>query len=61
MPSETVTKIAAAERQTNAAIRLLFDHGDPLACLSLASAAWGLLRDLAQQQDKCEWHQDIGD
>lgn len=58
MTTETVDKISAAKRQTNAAIRLLFAREDPLACLSLSSAAWQVLRDLAQVQE-CQWHQEF--
>ncbi|CAE6886718.1 hypothetical protein R75471_02125 [Paraburkholderia domus] len=38
-----VTKIDAARRQLITAIRLFFDHGDPVSVYSLASNAWEVI------------------
>ncbi|HET9963072.1 MAG TPA: hypothetical protein VFQ34_12095 [Nitrospiraceae bacterium] len=47
----TCTKREAAVRQLDVAIGLLFTDGDPLAVRTLAGAAYGILADLAEQQD----------
>jgi hypothetical protein len=44
-----VSKIGAARRQI-AAIRLLFDNGDPVPIHTLAAAGWRILRDLCERQ-----------
>jgi hypothetical protein len=41
-----VNKIDAARRQIDAAIRMLFDNGDPVAIHTLAAAGGRILRDL---------------
>lgn len=45
-----VTKLAAAERQLRAAIRMYFSQEDELAIHTVASAAYGLLRDLKAER-----------
>ena len=45
-----ITKLAAAERQLRAAIRMYFAGEDELAIHTVASAAYGLLRDLKAER-----------
>ncbi|HKJ05709.1 MAG TPA: hypothetical protein VJ974_08940 [Geopsychrobacteraceae bacterium] len=47
-----VNKIEAAQRQIDAAIRLLFDSEDPIAIHTLTMAGFRILRDIAEKQ-KC--------
>lgn len=49
-----VTKLAAAKRQLQAAIRLFFLREDDLAVHTVASAAYGLLKDLKRDRGKNE-------
>lgn len=49
-----LTKLAAAKRQLQAAIRLLFMGEDELAVHTVASAAYGLLKDLKQDRGRSE-------
>lgn len=49
-----VTKLAAAKRQLQAAIRLFFLEEDDLAIHSVASAAYGLLKDLKHDRGQSE-------
>jgi hypothetical protein len=46
--TETVEKLDAAKRQLTAAIRLFFDHADPIAIHTLAAAAYQILYDLSK-------------
>ncbi len=46
-PSEKVTRLEAAERQLNVAIRMFFERKNMIAVHTLAAAAQGVLRDLA--------------
>ena len=48
----TCTKRDAAVRQLDVAIGLLFTNGDPLAVRTLAGAAYGILADLAEDQER---------
>ena len=48
----TCTKRDAAVRQLDGAIGLLFTDGDPLAVRTLAGAAYGILADLAEDQEQ---------
>jgi hypothetical protein len=50
MATIRVSKIDAARRQIDVAIRLLFSHGDAVAIHTLASAGARILRDLCEQQ-----------
>lgn len=45
-----VTKIEAAQRQTDAAIRMLFNGEDPVAVHTVAAAAGRILKDIAEQR-----------
>ena len=47
-----ITKIAAASRQLDAAIRLFFMNEDELAIHTVAAAAFRILRDVSDNQDK---------
>lgn len=49
-----VTKLAAAKRQLQAAIRLFFFEEDELAIHTVASAAYGLLKDLKGDRGQSE-------
>ncbi|WP_081576655.1 hypothetical protein [Acidithiobacillus thiooxidans] len=44
----TIEKLDAARRNLAAAVRLFFEHGDPIAIHTLAAAAQGLVRDVAK-------------
>ena len=46
-----VDKISAAQRQINAAIRMLFSDEDPVPIHTVASAGFRILKDLAEKQD----------
>lgn len=59
MKTQRTNKIDAARRQTDAAIRLLFAGQDELAVITLASAAFHILRDIAEAQGNCDWHKSI--
>ena len=52
-----VTKLAAAQRQLQAAIRMLFGGEDELAVHVVASAAYRLIRDLKERRG----HDEVGD
>jgi hypothetical protein len=45
-----VSKVDAACRQIDAAIRMLFDNGDPVAIHTLAAAGGRILRDLCERK-----------
>lgn len=45
-----ITKLDAARRQLRAAVRLLFDGGDPVAVHTLVGAASVIISDLVEQQ-----------
>jgi hypothetical protein len=49
-----VTKLAAAKRQLQAAIRLFFLEEDELAIHTVASASYGLLKDLKRDRGVSE-------
>ena len=49
-----VTKLAAAKRQLQAAIRLFFMEEDQLAIHTVASASYGLLKDLKRERGRSE-------
>jgi hypothetical protein len=49
-PSETVTKLEAAERQLRVAIRMFFERKDMIAVHTLATAALQVLDDLARKR-----------
>ncbi len=49
-----LTKLAAAERQLNAAIRLFLINEDPLAIHTVGAAAYRILRDLKQRRGRSE-------
>ena len=54
-----ITKLAAAERQLRAAIRLYFDEEDELAVHTVAAAACQLLADLKAERgldDAADWY-----
>jgi hypothetical protein len=51
MTIQTVTKLDAATRQLQEAIRLYFQDGEPLAVHTVAGAAHGILRDLLGRRD----------
>ena len=50
-----VTKLEAAQRQIDAAIRMLFANEDPVAIHSIAAAGSRILRDLAKQKQTDIW------
>src|SRR5713226_7570164 len=49
-----VTKLAAAKRQLQAAIRLFFLQEEELAIHTVASASYGLLKDLKRERGMSE-------
>lgn len=49
-----ITKLAAAQRQLDAAIRMYFAGEDDLAIHTIASAAYGLLRDIKKKRGQEE-------
>lgn len=49
-----VTKLAAARRQISAAIRMFFDREDELAIHTVASAAYGILKDIKADRGRDE-------
>ena len=54
-----ITKLAAAERQLRAAIRMFFDEEDDLAIHTVASAAYKVLADLKADRgmdEVADWH-----
>lgn len=53
-PTISCSKIEAAKRQVDAAVRLLFAREDALAVHTLAFAAFGLLSDLSKAKGKTE-------
>ena len=59
MKTLRTNKIDAARRQTDAAIQLLFAGKDVFAVITLASAAFRILRDFAEAKGNCEWHDSI--
>ena len=50
-----VTKLEAAQRQIDAAIRLLFKNEDPVAIHTIAAAALQILKDLAKKDNTQVW------
>jgi hypothetical protein len=46
--AETIAKLDAAKRQLTVAIRLFFNHADPVAIHTLAAAAYQILYDLSK-------------
>lgn len=50
-----VTKLEAAQRQIDAAIRLLFNDEDPIAIHSVAAAGCRIVRDSAKKSDTEVW------
>jgi hypothetical protein len=59
MPKMKVTKVEAARRQLDAAIRMLFANEDPLAIHTLCMAAFRILRDLAAKRPGHNLHEAI--
>ena len=51
-----VTKVEAARRQIDTAIRMLFSNEDPVAVHTLAMAALRIVRDLAAKRDDSYMH-----
>jgi len=51
MTEMRVTKIEAARRQIDAAIRLLFSEEDPVVIHTIASAGFRILRDIAHNNE----------
>lgn len=56
-----VNKIAAAQRQLDAAIRMTFAGEDDLAIHTVAAAAYSILRDIKKKNGKNELKDQIGD
>ncbi len=52
-----VNKIEAAQRQIDVAIRLLFTNEDPVAIHTLVSAAFRILRDVANKRGSVQEHE----
>lgn len=50
-----VTKVEAAQRQIDMAIRLLFNNEDPVGIHSIAAAGFRILRDLAGKDNTQTW------
>jgi len=50
MASIQVSKLDAARRQLETAIRLYFSHGDPVSIHSLAAAAYNVVRDVGEKR-----------
>ncbi len=55
----SLTKLDVAQREINAAIRLLFDGGDPVAVLVLAAAARGIVTALCEKQGASSFFDDL--
>src|SRR5258706_10252895 len=51
-PDWQVTKLDAARRQLETAIRLLFEQGDAVSVHTLAHASFGILKDVAAHRSK---------
>src|SRR5260221_5624954 len=51
-----INKLAAGERQLRAAIRMFFAEEDALAIHTVASAAYGILKDLKAERGQDEAH-----
>jgi len=47
---EAISKVDAARRNLAAAIRLFFEHGDPIAIHTLGAAAQSIIRDIAKSR-----------
>lgn len=47
-----ISKLDAARRQLDVAIKLFFSYGDIVATHTLTAASYNIMRDLAQQQEK---------
>jgi hypothetical protein len=54
-----LTKLAVAQREINAAVRILFDGGDPVAICVLASAARGIVTTLCEAQGVRSFFDDL--
>jgi hypothetical protein len=52
-----VSKIEAAQRQIDAAIKMLFRNDDPIAVHTVIAAACRIVRDLSKQADTPGWKQ----
>ena len=55
-PTISTTKLEAARRQTDAAVRMHFCGEDPFAIHTIAAAALRILRDISEQQGGNAWH-----
>ena len=56
MATLKVNKPESARRQIDAAVRMLFNGGDAVACATLAGAAYRIVRDLAEQTGNWPWY-----
>lgn len=47
-----ITKTVAAQRQIDAAIRIMFSGEDPLAVHTVVAAAFGIVKELTKKRDE---------
>jgi len=59
MKTLKTNKVDAARCQTDVAIQLLFAGKNEFSVITLASAAFRTLRDLAEANGNCKWHESI--
>ena len=57
MAKTKINKLEGAQKQIDAAIRMLFRNEDPVAIYPLAAASWQVLRDLARAQGESQIEQ----
>ena len=60
MASVSITKLSAAQRQIDAAIRILFSGEDPLAVHTVVAAAHSIVLDLAGKRNVTPYTEPIG-
>ena len=60
MASVSITKLSAAQRQIDAAIRILFSGEDPLAVHTVVGAAHSIVLDLAGKRNVTPYTESIG-
>lgn len=59
MASVSITKLSAAQRQIDAAIRILFSEEDPLAVHTVVAAAHRIVLDLAEKRNLAPYTESI--
>jgi hypothetical protein len=59
MATIRIDKIDAARRQLDASIRMFFSSEDILAVHTVASAAYRIIRDLAEKSGNAQFHENL--